>query len=397
MKSRTLVILGLVLVALAVVVKLSGRKTAPAETGPVKPGAPVFAIDDFNQVAGITIADGTQAVELVKSDNKWTIASSWNHPANFERVADDILSKYALLRVGRVIKASPAELRDFGLDPAATGEDAKKPVVVTLRDAGKKELAVFKLGVERSRPSTGGGMGGYPDSQYVQVGDGPVLLVDENLGRPGATRKDWITTQLLNVNAEQIVDLDVVDKNGVSYGLARDTNMSFYAKQKADKEEVKDEGARSLFGAISYLNVSDVAGPTGAVADAFSGTNSSYRAKTKDGLIYRLDLGAVTGSARYAHLSVSFEAPPPVAPQPVGTNAVDTNLVASLVKAYEDKTAKDKKAAADLQALHAPWLYLIEESATANLTLPREQVIALPPPPTNAPAASATTAEPAAK
>lgn len=390
MKPRTLVILGIVFVALAALVKFSGHRPAREAPGGLKPGSRLFTIEDFNKVAGITIADGTQTVELAKTGGKWSIASAWNYPANFDRVADE-LNKYDQLRVGGTPRASAKDLKDFGLDPSAEGEGVTRPAIVTLRDADKKELAVLKIGAERTRPAGGGGggMGGYADSQYVQLGTGPVVLADQNVGRPGNQRKDWITTQLLSINAEQIMEIDIVDKDGKSYGLARNTNMNFVAKQKAEKEEVKDEGARTVFGAISYLNISDVAGPTGSIASAFAGTNSMYRAKTKDGLVYTLDLGASNGqSARYAHLSVGFEAPVRPLPHSAGTNAPDTNAVAAIAKAFESKTATDKKTAEEQQAAHAPWIYLIDDSAASNLTLPREQVIGIPPPPTNAPAAT---------
>ena len=145
MKPRTLVTLGIVLVIVAVLAKFAGTPPAREAPGGLKTGARLFAIDDFNKVAGITIADGTQKVELAKSNGKWAIASSWNYPANFDKVADE-LNKYDQLRVGEAIKAAAKELKEFGLDPAATGDGASKPVIVTLRDADKKELAVFKIG-----------------------------------------------------------------------------------------------------------------------------------------------------------------------------------------------------------------------------------------------------------
>lgn len=391
MKSRTLVILGLSLVGLAVVSKLSGPRSAKEAPGGLKPGGRLLAIEDFNKIAGLTFVDGTQTVELVKSGSNWVVKSLFNYPANFDRVADE-LNKYSELRIGQVMRASPAQMKEFGLDAAATGDGVTKPAVATLSDAAGKKLAVLTIGAERSRPSSGG-QGGFPDSHYVQVDNGPVVLVDQYLGRPGVNGRDWIGTQLLGVNADELSEVDVRDKEGKTYGLTRSKDGVFAAKAKADKEEVKNEGAQSLFGSISYLTITDVAGPAGSVAGAFPDNGPQYKAKTRDGVTYQLDIGATNASgSRYLKLAASFEKPAP----PVVTNAPAagaTNVPPELA-AYETSVSNAQKTVATVTTKHTPWIYLVADSSTANLTMPREQVIAIPPPPTNTPAAANTVVSP---
>lgn len=388
MKSRTIVTLGIVLVGLVAAVKFSDRSPAKKSADGAKAGDPVLAIADFNKVASVTIKDGTQTVELVKSAGKWSVASLWNYPGDFDRIGDE-LNKYAQMRVGEIVRADAKQLKEFGLDPAATVENVPGPAVVTLRDEAKKELAVLKIGEGRGRPSAGG-QRSYPDSQYVQAGSGPVALVYEFLNKPGAHGKDWITTQLLNIGADQIDEVDITDRNGASYGLVR-KDGAIVAKAKAEKEEVKKEGADAVFGAINYLNLADVAGPAASVTNAFGDKPAKYRAKTKDGVVYQIDLGNPAGQTRYARLNVTFEKPAPPATDtvtnaPVGTNAP---VVVNLKKDYDEKIAKTEKTVAEQNALRSPWVYLLEESATMNLSMPREQVIAIPAPPsTNAPAAT---------
>ena len=386
MQPRNLIVLGIVLVVLVLCAHFTGRQPVREAPGGLMSGTRLFPIDDFNKVAGISIGDGMQRVDLVKTSGKWSVASSWNYPADFDKIADE-LNRYDQMRVGEAMRASTEDLKAFGLDSSATG-GTTGPAIVTLRDAGNRELCVFKIGKERNRPASGG-KGGFADGQYVRIGDGPVVLVDQNAGKPGSRGKDWINTQLLQIAAEQIMDIEIIDRDGKSYGLVRDTNMTVHAKEKTNTEELKDEGVKNVLGAINYLGFNDLAGPTGSVHNAFSSSNSMYCAKTRDGVIYRLDLGGTAGPAmRYAHLTVGFEQPPPPVFGPsANTNATGTNAVAEM-KVYEEKTAKDKKTAGELNALHSPWIYLLDESSAMNLMLSREQVIAIPPPTNTVPSAS---------
>ena len=117
MKSRTLIILGASLVGLALVSKLgSGSKGTKENAGGLKPGSRLVPIEDFNKVAALTFADGTQTLELVKSGSNWVVKSLFNYPADFNRVADE-LNKYSELRVGQVMRASPTQLKEFGPIP----------------------------------------------------------------------------------------------------------------------------------------------------------------------------------------------------------------------------------------------------------------------------------------
>lgn len=392
MNSRTLIILGASLVALAVISKLgSGAKGPQENPAGLKPGARLLPLEDFNQVASLTFADSTQKLELAKSGSNWVVKSLFGYPADFNRVADE-LNKYSELRVGQVMRASPAQIKEFGLDPAATGEGVTKPAVATLADASGKTLVTLNIGAERSRPSSGG-QGGFPDSHYVKVNDGPVVLVDQYLGRPGMSGHDWIGTQLLGVNADELTEVDIRDKDGKAYGLTRAADGKFVAKAKADKEEVKNEGAQSVFGSISYLSISDVAGPAGSVPNAFADNGPQFKAKTRDGVVYQLDIGATNANgSRYLKLAATYEKPAP----PAVTNAPaagSTNVPPELV-AYETSVSNAQKTVASVTSKHAPWIYLVADSSTANLTMPREQVIAIPPPPTNAPAAANTVVSP---
>lgn len=405
MKSRTLVMLVVTFAAMAGLVLLQNRGNTKPAAGP-KSGDRLLAIEDFNKVAGLTFVDGTQSLDLVKSGGKWVIAGLFNYPANFDRVADE-LNKYDQLRIGQLMPGGDKALREYGLDPAATGEGVVKPAVVKFRDEAGKELGSLTIGADRSRPSGNAAGGSFPDSQYVRVGEGPVVLVDTYLGRPGLRGHDWIETQLLSIQADDVVEVDLKDRDGKTYGLLRGSNGTYLAKAKATNEEVKAEGASALFGAIGWLSMADVAGPAASVTGAFSGATAQYRAKTKDGLVYTLDIGATNGAQRYAKLAVTFEAPP-VPPEALLSNGVpavvpaelantnalpaptNANMIAvSHMKIYQTRTEQNRKIAESQQAKHQPWVYLLDEGSTQNLTMPREQAIAVPVPQTNATPAAA--------
>lgn len=405
MKSRTILMLVVVLATLAGLALLQNRDGRKPVAGP-KPGDRLLSIEDFNQVAGLRFADGTQSLELVKSGGKWVVAALSNYPASFDKVADE-LNKYDQLRIGQVMPGGEKALREYGLDPAATGEGAPGPAVVTFRDGTGKDLGVLQIGLDRARPAGNAANGNFPDSQYVRAGQGPVVLVDTYLGRPGLQGRDWIETQLLNVQADDVVEVDVKDRDGKSYGLLRGSNGTYLARSKATNEEVKAEGASALFGAIGWFSMSDVAGPAASVTGAFDAAASQYRAKTKDGLVYTVDIGTLKGSQRHARIAVAFDAPPPP-PEALTSNGVpavvpaavaNTNLLPAATNAesaavahmrlHQGRVDANRKIAEGQNSRHQGWVYLVEDSSAQNLTLPREQAIAVPVPQTNAPAGGA--------
>ena len=408
MKPRTLGALVVALAVLAGLALFSGPGGAKKTVGP-KSGDRLMTIEDFNKVAGLSISDGTQSLDLVKSGGKWVVKALSGYPASFDKVADE-LNKYDQLRIGRVMPGGEKALREYGLDPSATGDGATRPATVKLLDEAGKELGVLQIGADRARPSGNAAGGSFPDSQYVRVGEGPVVLVDTYLGRPGLNGRDWIDTQLLNVQADDVVEVDIKDRDGKSYGLTRGSNGTYLARAKATNEEVKTEGASAVFGAIGWLNLADVAGPAASVTDAFDAASPQYRAKTKDGLTYTIDIGKTNSSRRFAKVSVKFEAPPPPAeailsngvPAQVPAVAVTTNAAAAptnaeeravaAMRAHQTRVEATRKTFEEQTARLQPWVYLLEDYTTQNLTMPREQVIAVPAPVTNAPSAAAAPA-----
>ena len=382
MKSRTLILLAAVLAVLGIA-SLFANRSGRSPSGETKAEKqPLLPIGDLAQVAQIGIASGTQSVELARTSNGWTIASMWGYPADSDRVADDLLNKYRTTKLGEARRDGLEHLAEYGLDPAAKDAAATKPVLVTFRDEKGKTLSVVSVGADHQPPSRPGMQGGYPDAQFVRVDNGPVAMTADFIGRPGVRGMDWIQTSLPPVDAEQVVEVDLTDISGRSYGASKDTNGQFVAHGNASNEQVKVDAASALFGSLSYLSFSDVAGPVATAGGLLSASNCQFRARTRDGRVYSFVIGPETKAGlRPVRAGVSFARPPAPAPVPASTNAP----VMDPLKTYEAACAQTQKTVDEENAKRGNWIYLMDLNTTMNLAMPRDQFFSVPAPATNAP------------
>jgi hypothetical protein len=339
MKAKNLLVLIAALAVLFAVSKLVHRKPS-ASAGAAENKVLTF---DLNEIGSFTLTAGTQSVTVAKIQGKWAVKSLWDYPANFDTVVDQ-LRQLADLK-GAAIRGSESQLEEFGLtasntDYLAIGFDA----------ASGGSLGRIELGAPRLA-SAEGGMGGYPNGQYVRAGEGPVLLVNEYLSGIPRRAEDWANKELLNVNRSSISYLMVLNPEAPAYGLVADTNAMWKLNELAENEETKQDTAGSVAGALSYLNFITVANPAASPESAGLDKPSVFVAKTTNGVVYTINAGAKLESAggRYATIGVAYE-------------GSDTNESAKV---------------AGENARVSKWVYVLTESTCANLTMSRDQLVSV--------------------
>ncbi len=349
MKLRSLLLLTLILGVLSFIVL---RNKTPASPSALKAGSVAWPISDLNAVAQIGVSSGTQHVDLVRSEGGWRVASLWNHPADFDRIRE-LLRKLEALKVGDVLRGGLEELGSFGLDLHGTNATVAVPAVLEMSDEAGSPLGRITVG----QPRTASGQPNaftFPDSHYIRVDDGPVLLVDAYLDDLPRRAEDWMKRSIIDVRSEEVVSIEV-SKAGETYGVVREGD-AFRGTGTLEGQPVNVEGANLWMRSLQGLNAMTVADP--------ASDRAALGLTSPDTVTVRLKSG--------------------------------TTLTASLGRRFEDRgrcamwrataeTAQQEEATtwSAWDAATRDWIYILPDSAANQLTLIKEQLIAVsntPPP-----------------
>lgn len=360
MKTRTLFLLLIALLVLAAAARWT-RRPGTDSSRSVSLGSQVLALEDLNAVTRLELSGGTQQVTLARSGDTWVIPELWNHPADFAQIGA-ALRQLDRLKVGDVIRSGSDQLAEFGL-AAGDADGAQGPLRVSLFTGGETPAVLITIGQPRTGPA---GPGGFtlPDSQYVRVGDGPVLLAEPYLDPLPRRPMDWIRRTVLDLPGRDIESLHLTKHDGTHQGLVRTGEDRYEGRGTLEGAAINVEGAglwMRAFQGLTALGVADPATDPGSLGlDAADVT----LARTAHGLVVTATLGGTNSAGeRYARFAASFEEISAKTPD-------DTNEVARVEAA--------RVQASTLQATLAPWVYLISQSAANQLTLLREQLVAAP-------------------
>ena len=368
MKSKQLIILAAVAALLAGAAALltknqSRESTAPGIGAKLLPGLR----NQINDTARLTIASPSSTVTVSRIEGTWKVASKWNYPADFGKIRE-ALNKLADLKSLQVIRTSPRARASMHLLTAAdTGATNREQcaTVVRLEGADNKTVATLALGNTTSRPGPSddtGGMGGYPDGQYVMTDAGEVHLTGEVLHEFTGSAIDWVDRDFINLSDVLSVRITGGSKGDVIVERASASDeLKLVAVIPTNK--VADATKISQIGsALGYFRFEDVADPKVEPAGTGLDKPVTYTARTRKGEVITVKVGTVTadGHARYMTAAAAFE--PPVLPPPSGTNQE------AVVKARAEENAATAAAIKALQEKIGPWIYLIPQDSSAALT-----------------------------
>lgn len=278
MSKKTLLVLVAVLAALSAAIALRGGG-ARVPAGAAAAGGALLPGVDLGTVRAVSIADGSATTHLAQAEGLWRVAEEDDHPADLERLRE-FMRALDDAKNAQVADETPDRLAEFGL--AAEGDPA--PVRIALEHAGG--TAVLSLGKRRA-PRGGEEVWRPQAGRYARVGEGPVLLLKDDIAGATADSGQWWDRKLLEVAAESIRKVEIASAEG-SFAMERGTNDTF-ALAGATEGESPDEGAaRRLFGALRQLRAESrwPAGDEEAFANA-----ATYRAEA-DGVGYAIRIGA---------------------------------------------------------------------------------------------------------
>jgi hypothetical protein len=260
-RKQLIVLLVLVVVVGGAGLLLRSKQAASWQGGGSAAGKKVFDKFPINDVARLTIKQGTNELNLVRKED-WRVRERNDYPANYSELSD-FLIKVSQLKVVQSEKVGPSQLPKLGLE-AGSGSNAA--TVVEFHGADGKLLRSLLLGKKHlrksNRPSPFGEMGdeGWPDGRYVKAGAdaGDVVLVSESFSNIEPKPEQWINKDFFKIEKPRSISVAFPAATN-SWKLTRETENGDWKLAEAKPGEQLDSSKVSGFSsALSSPSFNDV-------------------------------------------------------------------------------------------------------------------------------------------
>ena len=236
-----------------------------ASTGAM--GEKVLGEFDVNEVAHVTVKHGTNQVDLVKVDGKWTVQQRGGYPANFADLSE-VLRTLWELKVTQTVEVGESQLGRLQLLPAEADDQEKAGTLIDMKNSEGKTVRQVLLGKQHRRkpaaPSALGGDEGWPDGRYVMPGDGSeakqVSLVTESFSNVKTESDQWLNKDFFKVEKIKSVAVTYPGEEATnSFKVLRDSetgDLRFADSQPG--EELDSSKVSGLKSVLSYPTLNDV-------------------------------------------------------------------------------------------------------------------------------------------
>jgi hypothetical protein len=215
----------------------------------------------MNDVAQISIKQGTNALDLVKKDDLWRVGQRYNYPASFSEISG-FLMKASDLKVVQTEDIGPSQLPRLQL---AVGQGTNSAIVVDLKGKDGKSLKTLSLGKlvmgKSERPQQFQfGSGEVPEGRYVAVGgnDKQAFLVADALSSIEPTPKAWLDKDFFKIERPKAVAVSFPTETN-SWKIVRDTESGDWklADSKGDEklDAARASDVSSPFASASFEDV----------------------------------------------------------------------------------------------------------------------------------------------
>ena len=363
MKKNLLLIVILAALVAAAVVLL--RKQGGVTTGDgVQEGDKVLPEFDLTKIARIEVQSGDETNIVENADGDWVLRNLHGFPVKADRLRDEVV-KLAELEVGQTVRGGTEMLDDFELD-------AGKGRIVRLLDAAGGELASVHLGKERTS-GEGGQFGPRADGQYLRVGDGPVMLVQDAVTGFDNVDSAWVEKEIVNVSKAKVKEVTVTLTNA-TYLLSPAGDNDYYLDVLKQGQAIDNSKAYSVLNALSYLSFNEVVPADTPAADTGLDQPQTYVARTEDNLVYTVKVGRRSDDGDYA-IQISAAADGIEPPERASAEALVPPVEGEENQATRNKQVDEKfeemmsehtnavatamKAAEEFNAKKSKWIYAI--------------------------------------
>jgi hypothetical protein len=305
MKSKQLIILVAILAAAGIAAALKMRSRDAAIGGkPQEVGNRILKGFEPEGVAGFTISDGKDSVEVAFKDGKWVLPSRDGFPASLTAV-NELRDAAHQLKVLSVQNVGASQLGRLQLrEPASDVPEAERSKMVSFRDAGGKDTITFFAG-KTSEPKSDGGMNfnAGPRPQFVRVKgtDGIVYQAVQGFASLNATVKSWLDKESF-FKVEKLKSIAVTgptpEESWKVFREAEGGELKLDAPK--DGEEFDATKAAGPGGAFAYAAFEDLAPAADKEKAALDKPTHTAVIETFDGFTYTVKVGAKAAAAAAA-------------------------------------------------------------------------------------------------
>lgn len=366
------------LLFLLVVLGLAGlmiyhKQNDLADAGNQQLGKKLLGDFPVNDVAHITIKQGTNELNLVKKDDLWRVRERNDYPANFSDISD-FLIKARDLKIIQTETVGPSQMPRLDLVP---GSGTNAALVVEFKGQSEKPIRTLLLGKKHmqksSRPSPYGDMGdmGFPDGRYVRVGtdSDSVALISEPLANIEPKPDQWLNKDFFKVEHVRSISVDFPIATN-SWKLTRDTETADWkladAKPGEQLDSSKISGLSSPLSSPSFSDVDTTSKPAQLGLDK----PTVVKLDTFDNFSYTLKVGEKTNDNYAVALNVDAQLPTERTPdkdeKPADKARRDKEFKDNQKK-LQDKLAQEKG--------YQNWVYLVSSWTLDPVLKDRSQLL----------------------
>ncbi len=375
-RKQFIILLVFVVIIGAAGLVLRHRQNAAWESPNPTLGEKLMPKFPVNDVAAITIKQGTNQLDLVKKDDLWRVKQRNDYPANYSDIRSFLL-KAQDLKIIQSEQVGPSQLPRLSLVPGA-GTNAA--MVVDFKDDKGKTLQTLLLGKQHMHASTGAspspyGMGseGWPDGRYVKVGSHSdlVALISETLSNIQPNPADWLNKDFFKIQKVHSIEVDYPTHPTNSWKLTRAAETTEWKLADAKPGEKLDvTQASSVTSPLSSPYFNDVATQDTKAKDLGMDNPTVVKVATFDHFDYTLKIGKKKDDTYPLAITVSANIPKERTPGKNETKAdkakLDTAFKAKQTT-LEDKLAQESK--------YQNWTYLVSSWSWDSLLKNRSQLL----------------------
>jgi len=368
-----------ILIALVVVLGAAGLwiyKKGNDSSGAGDPtlGRKLLAGLAVNDVAAISIKQGTNALTLAKKDGTWRVAERNDYPANYNDISDFLL-KTREIKVLETEKVGAADLTRLSL---AEGVGSNSATQVEFKDQGNKALQTLLLGKKHmrkapARPSPMGmGEEGWPDGRYVTTKGSPdsVMLISDPLMNIEPRPEQWLSKEFFKVEKLRSLAVTFAEATN-SWKMTRETETGDWKLAEPREGETLDSSkVASLSSSLSSPTFVDVAISSSPESLGLDKATNIV-AETFDNLTYTIKVGQKTGDNYPVTLALTAQLPKERAPgkdeKPEDKTRLDKEFT-DAQKKLEEKIGKEK--------FCEKWIYLVSGWSVDPMLKHRSELLA---------------------
>lgn len=243
-------------------------------------------LDGLNDVARIVIRSAEGTVTVQRDGDAWGVSEKHGYPADMEKVRGALFGTAELEKLEA--KTSNPDLY-ARLDLQDIDAPDAKSVSLRLEDDNGQALAALIVGKQRPSRSSAS-----TEETYIRLPDDPQTWLAAGSLSVEAKAQDWLLSELIGVNAEQVGSVRVVHADGEQVTLLRDQPGQADFRLDSLPEGAKPKSSWTLNNVASTftgLRLDDVL-PSADANFPEEGV-STVEVDTFDGLTLRMETAAV--------------------------------------------------------------------------------------------------------